>query len=131
MRAANVDTLAGVTVAQLLSYGGPQTEDTSRHTNITTAGKYTCILCPVTQYILLAIFVCESKAQLGTVSTSKEQQWPVSSKGIQKDTEGTRRSRKEPEGARSNQKEPERPSKQMQTGQAAFAHSSFSSWYLN
>ena len=68
------------------------------------------------------------------------------SRRIQKDAEGPGRTRKDPEGPRGTQKDPEgprrthkdlrrtqkepvRPIKQRQTGQAAFAASSSSSWF--
>ena len=49
----------------------------------------------------------------------------------QKDPERPRRTKKDPEGPRwTNKKDPVRLSKLGQTSQAAFAASSFSSWFV-
>ena len=47
------------------------------------------------------------------------------------DPDGPRRIKKDPDGPRiRTKKDQEGPSKQRQTGQAAFAASSFSSWFI-
>ena len=59
----------------------------------------------------------------------RTQKDPEGPRWIQKDPEGPRGTTQEnPEGPRKIQKDPEGPSKQRQTVQAAFAHSSYSSW---
>ena len=67
----------------------------------------------------------QSKDPEGPKRTKKDPEGP---KRTRKDPKGPGRNPRDPEGPKRTQKDSVKPSKQKQTGQAAFAASSFSSW---